>query len=103
LIVVPVGIVIALGLLLRDRLCKPGKTIYKRVKPGRILSGVCLGLSETLRAPVLIVRVVFVAFFLANGIGLWIYLFLMLLMPLHPDDRQYLWRFRIMRALRRED
>jgi phage shock protein PspC (stress-responsive transcriptional regulator) len=103
LVIVPLALIIALGLAFRDRLQQPGRVIYKRVKPGRVLSGVCLGLAESLRAPVFILRIVFIAFFFIKGIGLWIYLLLMLLLPLHPDDRQYLWRFRIVRAFRRED
>ncbi len=47
--------------------------------------------------PVMIVRIVFLGLLLADGIGLLLYLILDLAMPVHPDDRQYMWRFRLRR------
>lgn len=79
---------------------REGKRLYKRLKPGRMLSGVCLGLAEATGANVTLLRLVAVALFFADGIGFWLYLLLDLIMPVHPDDRQYLLRFRIRRWLR---
>jgi len=78
-----------------------GKRLYKRLKPGRMLSGVCLGISEATGANVTLLRLVTVALLFADGIGFWLYLLLDLIMPIHPDDRQYLLRFRLRRWFRR--
>lgn len=100
LAIAPLVVVITLLVVLRRRLHEPGKAVYRRLGPGRQLAGVCLGLAEATGVAVLVVRVIFLALFFADGAGLWIYLLLMILMPVHPDDRQYLWRFQIARAIR---
>lgn len=74
--------------------------LYKRLRPGRQVSGVCLGLAERTGWPALAFRLVFVALLFANGFGFWLYLLFDLAMPIHPGDRQYLLRFRIARAWR---
>jgi phage shock protein C len=73
------------------------KRWYKRLKPGRQLSGVCLGLAERFNWDVTIVRLLFVAGLFFHGLGVWVYVVLDLAMPVHPDDRQYLLRFRLRR------
>lgn len=74
-----------------------GKRLYKRLKPGRMLSGVCLGLAEATGTNVTLIRLVAFALIFADGVGLWLYILLDLIMPVHPDDRRYLLRFRLRR------
>ncbi|MHB0972486.1 MAG: PspC domain-containing protein [Thermoanaerobaculia bacterium] len=71
--------------------------IYKRLKPGRQVSGVCLGLSERFGWNLTLVRLAFVIAFFFDGLGFWAYVILDLAMPIHPDDREHLLRFRIRR------
>ncbi|HEX7154708.1 MAG TPA: PspC domain-containing protein [Thermoanaerobaculia bacterium] len=78
-----------------------GKRIYKRLGPGRILAGVCLGLSERLGVGVWWLRLGFFVLMTIHGIALLIYILLTIFMPVHPDDRQYLLRFRVRRMLAR--
>ena len=73
------------------------KRVYKRLGPGRMLSGVCLGLAEALKLDVRLLRLIFFVLAFFDGAGLWIYLLLELAMPVHPDDRQYLLRFKLRR------
>lgn len=75
--------------------------LYKRLRPGYQLSGVCLGLADKTDLPVGILRLVFFVLALANGVGIWIYVVLDLLMPVHPEDRRHLLRFRVLRWWRR--
>jgi len=75
--------------------------LYKRLRPGYQLSGVCLGLADKTGIPVGILRLVFFVLALANGVGIWIYVVLDLLMPVHPEDRRHLLRFRALRWWRR--
>jgi phage shock protein PspC (stress-responsive transcriptional regulator) len=75
--------------------------LYKRIRPGYQLSGVCLGLEDKTGIPVGILRLVFFVLALANGMGIWIYVVLDLLMPVHPEDRRHLLRFRVLRWWRR--
>lgn len=76
-----------------------GKHLYKRLKPGRQLSGVCLGIAEATGVSVTLIRLVFFVLFFTNGIGFWLYILLDLAMPVHPADREYLWRFKAKRWL----
>lgn len=101
LIIAPLFVTIALIVMLRQRMHAPGRPIYKRLKPGRQLDGVCLGLAEATGVQVILLRVAFVALFFASGTGFWLYILFALVMPVHPDDRQYLLRFQLMRAFRR--
>lgn len=105
--VIGVGTVLAVALLvmfylmlavLRDR---NGNRICKRLRPGRQLSGVCLGLSEATGIAVVVFRLAFVALLFVKGIGLFLYILLDLAMPVHPDDRQYLLRFKLRRMWQR--
>jgi phage shock protein C len=79
----------------------PAKHLYKRLGPGRMLSGVCLGLAERYRWNVTYVRAAFVLTSFFDGLGFWVYLILELAMRVHPDDRQYMRRFRLRRWLAR--
>lgn len=101
LIFAPLFIGVTLLILLRKRLREPGRAIYRRLGPGRQLAGVCLGLAESMSVQVVIMRVVFLGLLFANGAGWWLYILLTLLMPTHPDDRQYLLRFQFARLVRR--
>lgn len=74
---------------------------FKRLYPGYQLSGVCLGIAERTKTSVFIWRMVFILLTLLKGYGITIYILLALLMPLHPEDRQYLFGFRLARWWRR--
>lgn len=87
LVSIPIAIVLRLS---RER-------FYKRLRPGRQLSGVCLGIAESTNVSVTLVRLVFVFLFFFKGLGLWLYLLLDLAMPVHPDDRQHMLRFKLRR------
>ena len=76
--------------------------LYKRLRPGYQLSGVCLGLADKAGIPVGLLRLVFFGLALADGMGIWIYVLLDLLMPVHPEDRRHLLRFRVLRWWRRK-
>ena len=91
---------ITLGVL--RGLAERSKRFYKRLGPGRMLSGVCLGLSEATGANVTLLRLAAVALLFVDGVGLWLYILLDLMMPVHPDDRQYLLRFKLRRWFRKE-
>jgi phage shock protein PspC (stress-responsive transcriptional regulator) len=73
------------------------RRVYKRLGPGRMLSGVCLGIAEAMKIDVRMLRIVFVVLLFFDGAGFWIYLLLDLAMPVHPDDRQHLLRFKLRR------
>lgn len=91
-------------LLLLARVARTAeKRWYKRLKPGRQLSGVCLGLAERFNWNVTIVRLVFLVALFFHGLGFWVYAVLDAAMPVHPDDRQYLLRFRWRRWLARRN
>jgi phage shock protein PspC (stress-responsive transcriptional regulator) len=74
--------------------------IYKRIAR-KELSGVCRGLSEAFGIPVWILRMMFVGLVFLKGLGLWLYLLLGIVMPVHPEDRMHLMRFRIARWFRK--
>jgi phage shock protein PspC (stress-responsive transcriptional regulator) len=72
--------------------------LYKRLEPGRMISGVCLGIAEKIKIDVFLVRLIFIGLLiLAGGMGFWFYVALDVAMPVHPDDRQHLLRFRLRR------
>ena len=73
----------------------PGR-LFKRMR-GRQLSGVCQGLSEATRIPVWIWRMAFFGLIFFKGAGVIIYVLLDVALPIHPDDRADLLRFRIAR------
>jgi phage shock protein PspC (stress-responsive transcriptional regulator) len=75
--------------------------LYRRLRTGRMLSGVCLGLAEASKLDVRLLRIIFLVLVLFDGAGFWLYVLLVLAMPVHPDDRQYLLRFKLRRWLNR--
>jgi phage shock protein PspC (stress-responsive transcriptional regulator) len=78
------------------------RRMYKRLKPGRMIFGVCLGIAEALNYNVVTVRAFFVLLLaFSGGLGFWGYMAFHMAMPVHPDDRQYLLRFRLRRWLAR--
>ncbi|HEY3053488.1 MAG TPA: PspC domain-containing protein [Thermoanaerobaculia bacterium] len=77
------------------------RRFYRRLGPGRWWEGVCLGIAEATGLNVGFVRGVFVLLAYFKGVGLLAYIICTLAMPVHPADRQYLWRFQIARAWRR--
>lgn len=98
-----IGILIAIGLgipVVGLLLVVRGATkrrLYKRLHPGKLLSGVCLGIAESFGWNVTLVRLAFFVLLFFDGVGFWLYLVLDLVMPIHPDDRRHLWRFRVQR------
>ena len=74
--------------------------LYKRLRPGYQLSGVCLGLSEQTGIPVGTIRLLFVVLAFVKGAGIILYVLLDLFLPVHPADRRNLLRFRVARWLR---
>ena len=76
---------------------KDGRRIYRRLGPGRQISGVCLGLSEGLGISLGVLRLLFVIAFFFKGFGLLAYVIFILAMPVHPDDRQHMLRFQLKR------
>lgn len=78
------------------------REIYKRLGPGRLLHGVCLGIAEKTKIDVTIIRMLFLALLLiGGGSGIALYIALDVAMPVHPDDRHHLLRFRVRRWWRR--
>lgn len=78
-----------------------GHHLHRRLGAGRMLAGVCLGLSEASKLDVRLLRIIFFVLLLFDGAGFWLYILLTLAMPVHPDDRQHLLRFRVRRWWRR--
>ncbi|HEX7833707.1 MAG TPA: PspC domain-containing protein [Thermoanaerobaculia bacterium] len=96
-LLVSLGIAIpVVGLLLILRSASK-RRIYKRLRPGKQLSGVALGIAESFGWNVTYVRLAFVALFFLDGAGFWLYLVLDLALPVHPDDRGHMLRFRMQR------
>lgn len=96
-IVLPVVLIVVIRRSLRSG---AGRPLYRRLRSGRQLSGVCLGISEHMGFQVSVVRLVFVVLALFDGVGLWLYVILGLVLPVHPDDREHLLRFRLARFFR---
>ena len=106
-----VGVSLLIGLLMLSpvflilyfvRRSKGGKPqLYKRLKKGRYLSGVCLGIAEATQLNVSLVRSVFALLLFFKGAGFWLYLILDLAMPVHPEDRQHMLRFKVRRWIQR--
>jgi signal transduction histidine kinase len=61
----------------------PYRKLY-RDRDGRILAGVGAGLAEHLRLPTIVVRVVFVALLMANGLGALLYIAFWAVLPVKP-------------------
>ncbi|MFA6553456.1 MAG: PspC domain-containing protein [Patescibacteria group bacterium] len=61
-----------------------GKKMY-RTRTNKMVAGVCAGLASYFNIDVTIVRIVFVAVTLADGIGILAYLVLAIVLPLEPE------------------
>lgn len=96
-----VSLLVAAPLLILIWLVRGRQRIHRRLGPGRMLAGVCLGLAEALKLDVQLVRIVFAVLLFFDGAGASLYILLILAMPVHPDDRQHLLRFRVRRWWRR--
>jgi phage shock protein PspC (stress-responsive transcriptional regulator) len=83
-------------LFIRAMIARPRK-VYKRLA-GRELSGVGRGISEVSDIPVWVVRMAFVPL---GAWGFMLYVVLSLLLPVHPEDRVHLLRFKVARWWRR--
>lgn len=95
------GVMVAIALAVGLARAPARLGLYKRVGPGRQLSGVCLGLARRTGTPVWAWRVGFLLLCVLPGLGhaagLWLYLVMDLAMPIHPEDRAHLLRFRLAR------
>jgi phage shock protein PspC (stress-responsive transcriptional regulator) len=85
--------------IVRSAAKRRGAPLYRRLDSRRWWLGVCTGLEEALGIDRNILRVAFFVLTFGQGIGLWIYLVLALATPVHPGDREYLWRFQARRWL----
>ena len=65
-----------------------GKTLYK-IRQGRIVSGVCMGLSEYLNLDVNVIRLLVVIFSCTGGVGLIAYIAAAILLPEKPAYEDY--------------
>jgi phage shock protein PspC (stress-responsive transcriptional regulator) len=75
--------------------------LYRRLGPGRMISGVCAGLAERTATPVWAWRVGFLVTLLLASEVVALYFLLAFTMPIHPEDRAGLLRFRVARWFRR--
>jgi phage shock protein PspC (stress-responsive transcriptional regulator) len=76
--------------------------LYRRLGPARMISGVCAGLGERTGAPVWAWRLGFLAALFVQSEVVAAYFLLAFTMPIHPEDRAGLLRFRVARWLRRQ-
>ena len=77
------------------------RKLYRRLKRGRLLAGVCLGLSEVTGISVWAIRAVFIGLLFVGKIGLPLYLILVLALEVHPEDRGHLVQFTLKRWMKR--
>jgi len=56
-----------------------------RIPSAGMLGGVCAGLGEYLAIDPTIIRLIFVLLFLTGSAGLWIYLIMLLIVPIKPE------------------
>ena len=97
-LMLPIAAIFVLRDVLRSR---DGTPVFKRLRDGRQLSGVALGLAESMNVSVVAVRLIFVVLFFFKGLGLLLYVLFDLALPVHPDDREHQLRTRMWRALKR--
>ncbi len=57
-----------------------------RSKSDAAIGGVCAGLAKNLHADVVLIRLIFVALGLIQGVGVWIYLAMWLLLPAEGEE-----------------
>jgi len=97
-----IGTVTVIGwLALRGRVVGGRREVLYSRWPRRQLQGLCSGIAEFFRAPLWLVRALFVALFVGGLGGGTIYFLLSFLVSWHPDDRRHLAWFRIQRWWRR--
>ena len=99
-VIIAIPVLIVLGVTRAIVQPSNGRPLYKRLGPGRMLSGVALGISEATNLSVNIVRLLFFGLVFFDGVGLILYVLLDLFMPVHPEDRQYMRRFQLRRWFR---
>lgn len=78
-----------------------GRPLYRRLGEGRMISGVCLGISEATNWNLTILRLAFLALIFFDGVGILIYILLALFMPVYPGDREHMLRFKLRRRFGR--
>ena len=61
------------------------KRLY-RSRKDQMLGGVCAGLGDFVSLDPTIVRLIFVVLFLSGSLGFWIYLVMLIVIPLEPVD-----------------
>lgn len=71
--------------------------LYRRLGKGRQLGGVCLGLAERTGTRASHWRLAAVVAFLLGMPAFQLYVLMLILMPVHPDDREFLLRFQLRR------
>lgn len=54
---------------------------FTRPKEGAIIGGVCLGIANYFKIDVVVVRLVFVLLLIADGVGIFAYIILLIVMP----------------------
>jgi phage shock protein PspC (stress-responsive transcriptional regulator) len=86
-----------LVIILRVKRQPQGWKLYRRLGKGRQLGGVCLGLAERTGTRADTWRIVLVVAFFLGLPAFQLYVLMLLLMPVHPDDREYLLRFKLRR------
>jgi phage shock protein PspC (stress-responsive transcriptional regulator) len=101
-LVFAIGPLVILYLVARALARRQGKQLYRRLHPERWWLGVCVGLADATRIDKGWFRLGFVMLTIfGNGAGLLFYVVMALAMPVHPADREYLWRFQARRMLAR--
>lgn len=60
------------------------KKLY-RIPSDGMIGGVCAGLGEHLDLDPTIIRLIFVLLFLTGSAGFWIYLIMLIIVPLKPE------------------
>ncbi|AEX84934.1 putative stress-responsive transcriptional regulator [Marinitoga piezophila KA3] len=64
------------------------KQLY-RSRKDRVVAGVCGGIAEYFDISSIIVRLICIALFLSNGIGIWVYIIAWLIIPTEPLNNKF--------------
>lgn len=101
-LVLGLGPIVVLYFVARSIARRQKKQLYRRLDPRRWWLGVCLGLEEATAIDRGWFRLGFAMLTITgSGVGVLLYIVLALAMPVHPADREYLWRFQAKRLLAR--
>lgn len=100
-VVLALGPIVILYAIVRGVVRRRGKVLYRRLHPARWWLGVCVGLSEVTGIDRGWIRAGFLILTFFDGVGLLLYIVMALAMPVHPADREYLWRFQAKKMLER--